>query len=307
MKKSQFKTPLIQSAAVLGGVIVLFAVVASSGSSGSGGGFVAMLSGIGSLILFGIGMAIALFVSITLLIAIFLAAVAMVDSSQASQMYSDLKKNFALKALALSGQYTEGNTSEIGIAEEEYNRMKEEIAQLQENNGILQGDLKGLTAKNEVLLGNVDGLKGENSNLKDKIEELTLTVEGLQSAEQEIKGLVEELTKKIEAGADQDLKDQIGKLENLQADTRKEIDTLVGHLSNLETGLKQCPTFGIFSYIGQDDQAVFIKTVEDAVAKDMTYAQIHEYLSQNLTPELDKIIKDHPSLSKTYIRNLRKD
>ncbi len=39
MKKSEFKTPLIQSALVLGGVLVLFAILASSGADDSGGGF----------------------------------------------------------------------------------------------------------------------------------------------------------------------------------------------------------------------------------------------------------------------------
>ncbi len=102
MKKNEFRTPLLQSAAVLGGVLVLFGIVSSSGASSSGGGILAIIFGIGNLILFFIGMAIALLFSIAVLIAIFLAAVAMVDSQQASQMYSDLKKNFALNAASLN-------------------------------------------------------------------------------------------------------------------------------------------------------------------------------------------------------------
>ena len=92
MLKNEFRGPLMQSAAVLGGVLILFAIIASSGSSSAGGGIMAIIFGIGNLILFFIGMAIALPVSIIVLIAIFLAAVAMVNPEQASQMYADLKK-----------------------------------------------------------------------------------------------------------------------------------------------------------------------------------------------------------------------
>jgi len=115
MKKSEFKTPLIQSALVLGGVLVLFAIIASSGANGSGGGFLAIIFGIGNLILFFIGMAIALLFSIAVLIAIFLGAVAMVDKEQASKMYSDLKKNFALIVTSLNRQYFDNNLSLIHI------------------------------------------------------------------------------------------------------------------------------------------------------------------------------------------------
>ena len=92
MQKNEFRGPLMQSAAVLGGVLILFAIVASSGAASSEGGVLGVIFGIGNLILFFIGMAIALPFSIALLIAIFLAAVAMVNPEQASQMYSGLKK-----------------------------------------------------------------------------------------------------------------------------------------------------------------------------------------------------------------------
>ncbi len=97
MQKNEFRGPLMQSAAVLGGVLILFAIIASSETSSAGGGILAIIYGIGHLILFFIGMAIALPVSIILLIAIFLAAVAMVNPEQASQMYSDLKKKLLVK------------------------------------------------------------------------------------------------------------------------------------------------------------------------------------------------------------------
>jgi DNA repair exonuclease SbcCD ATPase subunit len=306
MKKNEFRTPLIQSAAVLGGVLILFAIVASSEASSAGGGILAIIFGIGNLILFFIGMGIALLFSITLLIAIFLAAVAMVDSEQASKMYSDLKKNFTLIALSLNKQYCENITSDTFISKEEYDRMKQEIVELQERNSILQGNIKGLTGDNVLLQGTVDKLRGENSGLKEKIEDLSLAVENLQSSEIEIKNLVEKLTEKIQAGADLELKNQIKRLEQLHDDTHTKIEVLMGRLKTLESNIKPTQLSGIFAYIGKaEEQSLFIQKVQEALSQDMTYAQIDDYLIDNLPPELLKTIKDHPVLTKNYIRSLR--
>lgn len=185
--------------------------------------------------------------------------------------------------------------------------MKQEIEKLQANEVVLQEKLDSLKGDKASLQNSVESVISENSSLKEKIDELTVGVENLQSAENELKTMVTALNEKIQAGADQETKDQINKLEQLHTKTQQELNSLAGQLKNLEIGLKQCSTFGIFSYIDKDDQATFINTVEDAVAKGMTYAQINEYLTSNLSKKLDKVIKDHPSLTKTYIRNLRKE
>jgi chromosome segregation ATPase len=308
MKKTEFSTPLIQSAAVLGGVLVLFAIVASSGANGSEGGVLSVIFGIGNLILFGIGMVIAVLFSIAVLIAIFLAAVAMVDTEQASQMYSDLKKNFALNAIAFSKQCSDNNSSAIGVTKEECDQMKQKIDQLQDENMVLQNNIKGLTEDNALLQGNVENLSAENLVVNSKIEELSVEVENLQASEKEIKDLIDAMAEKIQAGPDRDLKDQVKKLEQPLADTQSEISLLIERLNTLESGLKQVPTSGIFTYIEtEEDQSLFIQKVEEALAQEMTYAQIDVYLTENLSADLDKIIKEHPALTKKYIRNLRKD
>lgn len=186
--------------------------------------------------------------------------------------------------------------------------MKQEIAQLHDKNSILQQDMTELLGGKTVLQENVANLIGENSALKEKIREMSVAIENLQSSEKEIKDLVEKFTTKVQAGADQELKDQIKKLEQLYSDTHSEIENLMGRISILESSLKQAPVSGIFSYIeNEKDQALFIAKVEEALAQEMTYAQIDEHLTKSVPPELDKIIKDHPALTKSYIRNLRRD
>lgn len=308
MEKNDFRGPLLQSAAVLGGVLVLFAIIASSGSTDSESGVLGVIFGIGNLILFFIGMGIALPLSIAILIGIFLAAVAMVNPEQASQMYADLKKNFAVSAILLNKQCSDTSASGTGITTEEYDQMKQEIAQLQDTNLSLQKNITQLAGDNTLLQGNVDNINEENLALKKKIEELGIAVEHLQTSEKKIKDLVDTLTAKIETGADQELKNQIKKLEQLHSDTHIEIELLMDRLKTLESSLKQAPISGIFTYIEkEEDQSLFIQKVEEALAQEMTYAQIDDYLTKNLPPALDKNIKDHPALTKNYIRNLRRE
>lgn len=97
MKNNEFRSPLLKSAAIVIGAIILATIAASAGS-GSNGGILAVIAGIGHSVLFVIGLPIALGVCIAVLIGIFLAAVAMVSPELAAEMYSDLKKKTTCKA-----------------------------------------------------------------------------------------------------------------------------------------------------------------------------------------------------------------
>ena len=92
MKDNKLKSPLMQSGAVIAGVIVLFLIVASSGASSAGGGIMAVIWGIIHTIGFVVGLGIGLAFCIAVMVGIFLAAVAMTAPEQASSMYADLKK-----------------------------------------------------------------------------------------------------------------------------------------------------------------------------------------------------------------------
>ncbi|SDP73351.1 hypothetical protein [Desulforhopalus singaporensis] len=307
MQNNKFKTPLLQSAAILVIVVVLVVSAGSSDSGASAGGIVTLLSGIGNTILFVIGMAIALTLSIALLIGIFLAAVAMVDSDQASQMYSGLKKNFSLNAARLSGQCCNQNLVEPSISEEEYQHMKQTISALQDSNSALLTKIRQLTGDNESLQSGLQSVRSENSQRLEQIEQLNEVVATLKESEQKTKDLVAELTAKVEKiSISQEVKDQLDKLKLLQEQTRGEIDTILQRINSLEDSAKSGSSEGIFAYIEKDeDKKIFAEKIEEAVILEMTYAQIDEHLTESLSPELDKIVKDHPTLTKTYIRSVR--
>lgn len=186
--------------------------------------------------------------------------------------------------------------------------MKQEIVQLQDLNMILQGDVKVLTADNTLVRGIIDTLHNENSELNVKIDALNMSVTQLQNSEKEIKSLVNKLTEKIQVGDDLELKNQIIKLEQLYADTHIDTEVLSERLETLEFSIKLASVSGIFTYIEKkDDQSLFIEKVQEALVQEMTYAQIDDYLTNSLPVELDKIIKDHPKLTRNYIRNLRRE
>lgn len=242
MANNNLKNPLLQSAAVIAAVVVLILVVGSSGSSSAGGGIVALFAGIGNAILFAIGMSIALALSITILIAIFLAAVAMVDKNQASEMYEGLKKNFAASLLALSCTSCNDNNATFGVTEEEYEAMKEELTLLQGKNNKLQATLDSVLSNSAQMQSNVSSLDTDNTMLKTKVDELSATVQALQESETKINELVTQLSAKLEDTNDQELKDQIGALEQLQTVTKIELEAISARLAEVETNLTKVAT-----------------------------------------------------------------
>lgn len=178
---------------------------------------------------------------------------------------------------------------------------------MKNENSSLQAEIKRIVSKNEQLELKTNGLSEENATLQNQFEELNQIVTNLQSSEEELKTSLQALSEKVNDNSDSALDGIIAKMEQLQAESRSEIDSILEKMSSIETNLKQSPKFGIFSYIEEDQQPVFIRAVDEAVVQEKTFAKINEFLSNNLPAELDKIIKDHPSLAKTYIKNFKKD
>lgn len=178
---------------------------------------------------------------------------------------------------------------------------------MKNENSSLQAELKRISSKNELLETKTNSLSEDNAILKKQFEELNQIVDNLQNSEDELKTSIQALNDKVNDSSDDALDGIISKMEELRSQTRAEIDSILEKMASIETNLKQSPKYGIFSYIEEDHQPIFIRAVDEAVAQEKTFAKINDFLSNNLPPELDKIIKDHPSLTKTYIKNFKKD
>lgn len=328
MGNSQFRKPLTQSAAILCSIVIIIALISSSSPGAS---ILAFFSGLGNLILLLIGLAIALPLSIAILVAIFLGAVSLQSREKAAEMYSGLKNNLPLITLPFIDRWLccnkESNTS---ISQEEYNLMEQEITQLKEANVILETKIKELDAGNIAVNKNLSEVTKQNKKniadvsdqnikdladvteqntaLKEQLDKLSQAVIKLQGSEKELGEVITTFKAEFDEIDDSELRKQIEALELRSTETNTNIEDIAGRLTTLEKDNKQAPTSGIFSYIKNDsDKNVFIKVIKEALSQEMTYSQIDEFLSKNLDPELNKIVKDHPSLTKNYIRNLKKE
>lgn len=301
MKKSEFRTPLFQSGAILLAVILVFSLVPSGDSMTVGSIVGSVIGGFFKFLLFLIALGLGLGICIAALVGIFFAGVALQNSEQASNMWAEFKVKLSgllCQSDSACCAQTENTECEPAVSQEEYDKMKSELSSLQQTNQKLQSDVNALSA--------------DNDKFKQDIQGLSSMVEELKASEEKINATLTELSEKVEKEPDTGLQDQVTKLEEMYKATTASIEDLVGKLQALEEQEAQTADSkadlegGIFSYIESvDDKDLFVLTVEEAVSKEMTYAQIDEFLTENLSAELDQIIKDHPSLTKDFIRSKR--
>lgn len=296
MKKSEFRTPLYQSGAILLAVIFVISIIPSGDSMSVGSIIGSVVSGFFKFILFLIAMALSIVVCISALVGIFIGAVALQSPEKAGEFWGDFKVKLAGLFQCDSAAQEMCTTKQVcdtGISEEEYTTMK--------------GDLSALQATNKKLQDNVTELESKNGKLTQDMQDLAKMVDDLKESEEKINATLAELSEQVKQDPDAALTEQVKKLEEMYTATNGAIEDLAGKLQALEESGSDDQQGGIFSYIeSKDDQTLFTMAVQEAVSKEMTYAQIDEFLTENLSEELDQIIKDHPSLTKDYIRSMRK-
>ncbi len=152
------------------------------------------------------------------------------------------------------------------IPEEEYNHLKSELSAQQKVNSELE------TSKAE-LEANTAALESDKLAMEENITALTAEKEQLSDEVNELSTLVEELKTLAEEQANA---------------PQEDLDK------------------GIFSYMDREDcKKAFISKVEEALSQDMTYAQMDTFFKDNLEADLYQILKDHPSLTKDFIRSKR--
>lgn len=298
MKNNEFRTPLIQSGALLVAIVFIISLIPSGDGMSVGSVIGALFTGVFRIILFLLALSLAVVISITVLVGIFIAAVALQSPERAAEIYTGTKTRVSeLIQDLLACRSISTESADTGISQEEYDQMKSTVSSLQSTNVQLQIDISSLQSR--------------NTQLQDDIHGLTRMVDDLKDSETKIKDLISQLSAKVEAEPDSDLKNQIQKLEEMVGKTTENLASLAGRIESLEESATQPATGalsgGIFSYIVKDDdRALFISKIEEGTAKEMTYAQFDEFLTESLPAELDKILKEHPSLTKDYIRSMRK-
>ncbi len=147
MKKSDFRTPLLQSGILLFVFLLLFSFVISSGADGLGSGLLAIFSGIFHSVLFAIGLIFSILVSIALLIVLFLAAVALYSLDKAKDIWSQLQFTLLNFFSTMNDSLAFMKNRSLETFCSQTNRipqLEKEVASLSEQNRNLQLNINSL-------------------------------------------------------------------------------------------------------------------------------------------------------------------
>jgi len=250
MKSSQLRSPLISSAIVLAilSLVVYFTLTTPDGSLFSSFGSIVVL--ILRSIQLVVGLGLALLVSLAVLIAIFLGAVAIFNASAASRMYEGLRSTLIAWLKPLAGV----------IKSDQGGKIQEELVALKDG---LKGEMtrlvaplkKELAVVQETAEKKVAGLKGKLSELEEGMagkasddnleavrEELAVlaeTVQGIEAALKDLGGKVENAGKVDPAEVLGDLPARIEALEQREIPEPVDLQPVQEKIDGLSQAVEQ--------------------------------------------------------------------
>ncbi len=334
MKRHELQKPLIQSALVLLAILLLIGFVAGSNAQTFFGGITSIFKGAFFSVLFVFALAIALLFSIVVLIGVYLAALALYNPETARQTYFKLQDRVmaqiaewkSCRAAAVSQDQTTAEPPEISAirpqvqpkqelhhkptaAVEEIQTLRDTIAQLSEENRAFSAALAGMKSKLDTLSEKeVETASAAAQQLEKQEQDFTADLTELSAQIKEVRATVQNSDKQTQQQSAQLLETQksLAALAEEMEKIKKTVGTIQEETDTTSSAFAT-GDYRIFSYFDNDkDKQKFISLIEEALKKEMTYAEIDEFLSKSLSKQLDAIIKDHPSLTREYIRDQRK-
>lgn len=331
MNYNAMRKPLLQSALVILAVLIIIGFVAGSGAEGLFGGIASIVKGILYTVLFGFALAISLVISIVLLIAIFIGAIAIYSPDKAREMFYGLQQR--MSALTLLWMSSRGKASSHDASTATgVSGQSQQAEQSHATSGSFQNIREELFEELTLLKKNLDSLSEKNSSTDQTLAEMDKAVSRLSdSTMSERLDQVEAQQEEIQAKLDKFLQqldtlsattksgeEKTQKQEKALSAAQSDIQSLSSGVEELHNNLIQLKESSekkesavpekeehrIFSYLEKEtDKKQFAKLIEEAVQENMTYAEIDEFLSKSLPKKVDEIIKEHPSLTKEYIRD----
>ncbi len=300
MSNSQFRKPLVQSSLVLLAFLVFILFVNGAQPTGFFGSIGAIFVGTFKATLYIIGLTLGVLSCIAILVAIFFGAVALYSPEMSSQLYSRFKESLVVFITELQDLLTcncECSTSKKSttVDKEELIALTSKLIQTERDRDASKATINELT----IL---ADTNKTVTQSLKQQLEEAEQENTTLQEQNDETSKASSVLSGELET-----LKATIGTLQSEKDNLSKQLSELSGKVEELKNAAEMAPEAGIFSYFEADeDKELFVDKIEEAIKQEMTYAQIDIFLTEELPEGVDKVAKDHPSLTKNYIRNLRR-
>ncbi len=330
MKNQELKSSLIKSGLFLAVCIFFIYAFAVSDSGGITGTIASLFSGV----VFLIGLAFAVAFSIVVIIGIYFGILAMYSREVCTKSFSQFKTTLATSSGSLTRSFkccsdteTLQQISEEDIAplRDNQNVLNNQLTQVKNSIDSLEqkiinvssamtdvtAELSTLTTKAETveeelagkaltatvdesikkLAGDINSIQNSITPLNTKISELETSVSSQENEEESVD--VQEVVNKAISGLQKELAAVKASVEGLSTESQEDEEP-------------KDTSHRILTYFAsKEDQDQFTTLVNEAVANEMTYAEIGEHLNDNLSAENAEIIADHPSLTKDFIRICR--
>jgi len=305
------------------------------------GGVTGTIVSIFSDLLFLIGLAFAVAVSVLVMFGIYFGILYMYNQDTCKNTYDEFKIKVAELSKSLcsscSSKYSSSKTDSSPISDEEQSPLPSYQDRLDNQLSSLQSSVASL----EKTLNTV------SSSVVATAEEITKLNERANSVEEELESKattnsVDEAAKKLAGditalqGSLKPLADKVSELETALStlkseeddpdkDLQKTVDSAISGIKNElatmkeaieslsnqppeETDATEDTNHRILSYFNKkSDEKKFTALVTEAVGKEMTYAQVDKFLNDSLSAEASEVIATHPSLTKDYIRTCRQN
>ncbi len=339
MKNKELRLSVIKSGIILLIILACIWSIAGGSSGGLFAGIGSLITNLFSFVLFLLALFIGILFSVLVIVAIFFGAVYLYSSENAAEMYDQLldtltkqSKSFTLPAALSCKHYRskDKNAEEVAL-------LTKELSSLSAQQSGIRKDITGLANQLNTLQGTQTGLESTLKNSEDSLSSITASLESIENALTDkapaeltdtvntIKKETDSLNNSIQEVAsritiieknpllDSDLSSQE---ENRQLEEIKEkINQIENKLTELndaqakqvvpEESTEAEESHRILNYFEKPERSKVAQLADETVEKEMTYAQAGKHLEANLNKKGKKIIKEHPSLTKDFIRSRR--
>ena len=342
MRQSILRAPVINAAIVLGilSLLVYFTLTSPDGSMWSSIGAIVLL--VLRVIQLTIALALGLLVGIGVLFGIFFGAVALFDPRAASRMYESLRQTllvwtapvqklfksereerFQQQMSALADDLRQDQAQGLRRLSTEVQQVAQEF---QQTVAAMTSRLQAVEAATESMASK-DELAGLRQEMAEATENLAAIKESVAGLETRIDELAKQSAEADAAAILGDIPERLTRLEERQevdltpvetslSDLRQEMERLAAKIDAMaqeqatsKASTEKGPAIGehrLLSYFDdEEDRSRLITLVESTLKKDMTYAQVMDYLAKEMG-EKGVVISEHPSLAKDFIRQMRR-
>ncbi len=319
MKKSVLRAPLIKSAFIIivFSFLVYFTSNSADGSIWSSVSFIVI--GVFKVAQLAVGLILSLSLCLVVLGVIFFGTIAMISKDSAVNMYQDLFQTLRNNFYFLKVNKNNDKNLVVEIINTEINGiLNSRLNEIKKNQAEQYLQIRSFMERVDKLEKYCD-----LADLENQIKVLEKQVEQL-SPELIIGDVLQDIATLGDKNNQQDNNTRI--LEERLGSVNKEITELKAIVEksylqvNNETGAREVgedqvqgeeknseTLYRICSYLEDPaDCEDLEKHVGETLGKEMTFAQVIEYVNEKLSNHAAQVINDHPSLMKDYIRKRRK-